>query len=174
MFSLIGVSTCTCKSRLSQSNHAHTVLMRANQPETAVRRLLGLLCTHTFFICNMYPTGSMSERADMREEVLYGDRQDYYDVILSTYVDVVSPTSHVQLLQLEMNWMMSTPFALSNDIFKTGNQDTSLICIKKLLYLVANIYLVFQVHYLYWTCRRSQVLPQTSAKDARSGRGSHA
>ena len=66
----------------------------------------------------------MSERADMREEVLYGDRQDYYDVILSTYVDIVSPTSHVQLLQSEKNSMMSTctvctPFALLNDIFQT-------------------------------------------------------
>ena len=32
----------------SQSSQAYTVLMRANQPETAVRYLLGLLCTHLF------------------------------------------------------------------------------------------------------------------------------
>ena len=37
-----------CKSRPSQSNHTYTALMRANQPETAVRCLPGLLCTHLF------------------------------------------------------------------------------------------------------------------------------
>ena len=35
-----------CKSRPSQSSHAYTALMTANQPEIAVHRLPGLLCTH--------------------------------------------------------------------------------------------------------------------------------
>ena len=36
------------KSMPLQSNHAYLGPMKANQPETAVRRLLGLLCTHLF------------------------------------------------------------------------------------------------------------------------------
>ena len=47
----------------------------------------------------------MSERADMREEVMYGDRQDYYDVILSTYVDIVSPTSYIEQIAMMSSFL---------------------------------------------------------------------
>ena len=43
-----------CKSRLSQSSHAYTALMRANQLKTTVHHLPCFLCAHLFSI--IYPT----------------------------------------------------------------------------------------------------------------------